>query len=146
MHNKFRRILYSFVTMILLIVCAGILFTGCGKSNADKVDENLGKECEKFECQRRIVAINGITDQPILDVEGRCSIEKNDALGGDVLELICKMGPDDYRKHFVGLSDNVTFTSTQLNSLDVSEYRTKFILRPESLVPDIDLVTGDGGP
>lgn len=131
--------------IMVAIGLVGLVGSGCGESNADKVNENLGKECEKFNCQRRIVAINGITDKPILDVEGRCSIEKNDALGGDVLELICKQGPDDYRKHFVGLSDNVTFTSTQLEGLDVSEYRTKFILRPESLVPDIDLVTGDGG-
>jgi hypothetical protein len=139
-----QKILYPLTTVMLLIICGGILL-GCGDSNADKVNENLGKECEKFECQRRIIAINGITDKPLLDVEGRCSIEKNDALGGNVLELICKMGPDDYRKHFIGLSDNVTFTSTQLKGLDVSEYRTKFIIRPESIVPDVDLVTGDGG-
>lgn len=120
-------------------------FAGSCDSNADKVNTNLGKECEKFNCQRRIIAVNGITDKVLLDVEGRCSIEKNAALGGDVLELICKMGPDDYRKHFVGLSDNVTWTSVQLKGLDVSEYRTKFIIRPESVIPDLDLVTGDGG-
>lgn len=137
--KKIRIIL----TIAVLLVLAAT-YAGCGGSNADTVNDNLGKECEKFNCQRRIVAINGITDKPLLDVEGRCSIEKNQALGGDVLELICKQGPDDYKKHFVGLSDNVTWTSTQLEGLDVSEYRTKFILRPESIVPDIDLVTGGG--
>lgn len=132
------------IVAVLVIAAFGGL-TACGASNADKVNDNLGKECEKFKCQRRIIAVNGITDKPLLDVEGRCSIEKNAALGGNVLELICKQGPNDYRKHFIGLSDNVTFTSTQLKGLNVSEYRTKFILRPESIVPDVDLVTGDGG-
>lgn len=112
-------------------------------SNADKVNENLGKECEKFECQRKVIAYNGITDKVLLDVEGRCSLERNSALPRN-LELICKQGPDDYRKHFIGLADNVSWTSYQLESLDVSEYRTKFIIRPESIVPDLDLVTGDG--
>lgn len=130
----------GFVAAIFL----ALTISACGDSNADKVSTNIGKECEKFECQRRIVAINGITDKPLLDVVGRCSIEVGGSIPGS-LELICKQGPNDYRKHFIGLSDNVTWTSTQLTGLNVSEYRTKFILRPESLVPDVDLVTGDGG-
>lgn len=113
---------------------------GCS-SNADTVSDNLSKEAEKFNVQRKIVAINGITDKPLLDVEGKCSVEK-ESLG---LTIICKHGPGDYRKHFVGISDNVTYTVTQLRGLAVSEYRTKFVLRPESLVPDIDLVTGETG-
>lgn len=132
------------IVAILVIAALGSVLTACGESNADKVNDNLGKECEKFNCQRRIVGINAITDKVIFDVEGRCSIETNDALDG-ALELICKQGPDDYRKHFIGRADNVTFVSTQLKGLDVSEYRTKFIIRPESVVPDLDLVAGDGG-
>jgi hypothetical protein len=126
------------IISLVLVLVASLSFAAC-TSNADKASENLSKEAEKFNVQRKIVAINGITDKPILDVEGRCSIE-NESIG---LVVICKHGPDDYRKHFVGLSDNVTFVSTQLKGIDVSEYRTKFILRPEALVPDIDLVTGD---
>lgn len=129
---------------LLVLVLAAAALAGCGTSNADKANENLGKLCERFECQRKIVAINGITDEVLLEAEGRCSLEQNGALPRN-LELICKHGPDDYRKHFVGLADNVTWTSTQLEGLDVSEYRTKFTFRPEALVPDLDLVTGDGG-
>lgn len=132
---------------IIALIIFGVILGGCGASNADKVNENLGKECEKFECQRRIIAVNTILDKPILDVEGRCSVEKNDTLtrGQDTLELICKQSPDDYRKHFIGLADNVTWSSYQMKGLEVSEYRTKFIIRPESIIPDLDLVTGDGG-
>lgn len=35
------------------------------------------------------------------------------------------------------------WVSTQLEGIDVSEYRTKFVFRPEAIVPDIDLVTGE---
>jgi hypothetical protein len=127
---------------ILIVLAGAAILAGCGDSNADKASENLGKLCERFECQRKIIAYNGITDKAILDVEGRCSLEQNPALPRN-LELMCKQGPDDYRKHFVGLADNVSWTSVQLEPLDVSEYRTKFIIRPESIIPDLDLVTGD---
>lgn len=45
----------------------------------------------------------------------------------------------------VHISDNVTFVATQLENVNVSEYRTKIILKPENLVPDVDLVTGEQG-
>jgi hypothetical protein len=78
----------------------------------------------------------------LFEVEGRCSLEYGDSMP-KTLDINCKHGPNDYRKHYVGLSDNVTFISTQVKGLDVSQYRTRIILKPESLIPDFDLVTGD---
>jgi hypothetical protein len=119
---------------------AVLALTGC-ESDADKASANLSKAAEQFEVQRRIVGINGITDKLIFDVEGRCSIEKED-LG---LVVICKHGPDDFRKHFVGLSDNVTYVATQADGIDVSVYRTRIIIKPENVIPNLDLVTGERG-
>jgi hypothetical protein len=128
---------------VLLILPAMFVFASCsGDSNADKVGENLGKEAEKFNVQRSIIFVNAITDQVLYEVEGRCSVEGNPNLPRN-LEVICKHGPDNYKKHFLGLSDNVTWIATQQEGIDVSEYRTKIIFRPESIVPDLDLVTGD---
>ena len=111
----------------------------CGGSNADTVSTNISKEAEKFNIQRHIVGLNGITDKVLFEVEGKCSIE----MPGGRLEVTCKHGPDDYRKHYIGLSDNVTFVNVQTKGVDVNEYRTKIIIRPESIVPDFDLVTGE---
>jgi hypothetical protein len=130
------------ITTLLAIGVVGFFVGACG-SNADVASDNISKEAEKFNVQRSIVGINGVTDKVLFEVEGRCSLESGDSMRG-VLDVICKHGPDDYRKHYVGLSDNVTFISTQLEGIDVSEYRTKIILKPENLVPDFDLVTGDG--
>jgi hypothetical protein len=121
-----------------LALVAALAVAGCGDSNADKVSENLSKEAEKFNVQRKILVINNITDKVLFEVEGRCSIETPGRL-----EVTCKHGPDDYRKHFLGLADNVSYVVAQPNGIDVSEYRTKIIFRPESIVPDFDLVTGD---
>lgn len=108
-------------------------------SDADKSSKNLSKAAEQFEVQRRIVGINGITDRVLFEVEGRCSIE----VPAGRLEVVCKHGKDDYRKHFVGLSDNVTYMAVQMEGIDVSVYRTRIILKPENVVPDFDLVTGE---
>jgi len=127
---------------IFLAIAALVALAGCGQSKADKVAKNISTECENFneECQRRIVGINAITDKVEFEVEGRCSIETGLVRS---LEVTCKHGPDDFRKHYVGMADNVFFISTQLRPMDVSEYRTKVILKPENLVPDLDLVTGE---
>lgn len=130
-----RKIALAAMAVLALVV------TGC-ESSADKVNENLGKAAEQFEIQRRIVGINGITDKVLFTVVGRCSIESNDNLPNN-LEVICKNGPDSYEKHFVGLSDNVTWVATQLQGVDASEYRTRFIIKPENIVPDFDLITGE---
>jgi hypothetical protein len=140
MRNE-RRVA-ALVGLGLLLLLIIVALSACGDSNADKASKNLGEKCERFECQRRIVGINGITDKVLFDVEGRCSIEKNKELQG-TLTILCKHANNDYRKHFIGIPDNVTFVSTQLEGIQVSEYRTKIILRPEKLLPDLDLVTGD---
>jgi hypothetical protein len=124
--------------LILLAAVMAVSLAACG-SNADTVSENLSKEAEKFNVQRKILVVNNITDKVLFEVEGRCSIERPDGS----LEVVCKHGPDDYRKHFLGLADNVSYVVAQPNGIDVSEYRTKIIFRPEAIVPDFDLVTGD---
>lgn len=131
------------LVVIPVVILATIGASACGGSNADKVSDNLGKEAEKFNVQRKILFVNAITDRVLYEVDGRCSVDQNPVLPRN-LEVVCKHGPDNYKKHFLGLSDNVTWIATQTEGIDVSEYRTKIIFRPESIVPDFDLVTGDG--
>ena len=122
----------------LAIASAGVL-AGC-TSQADTVSDNLSKEAEKFQVVRRIVGINGITDKVEFEAVGRCSVEGNGLGNLRALIVICK-DPDGYRKHFIGQSDNMTFIVTQIPAVNVSEYRTTFNIKPESIVPNFDLVT-----
>ena len=92
---------------------------------------------DNFEVNRLIVGINGITDKILFSVEGRCSISRD----GDLV-VICKEGPDQFKKHYMGLSHNVTFISTQLEPVTASVYHTRIILKPENMVPNFDLSTG----
>jgi hypothetical protein len=119
------------------LAAASILLSGC-TSDADKASENLSKAADQFEVQRRIVGVNGITDKFAFDVEGRCAISREDRS----LVVTCKHGDNDYRKHYVGLSDNTFYVVTQLEPVDVSVYHTRIIIKPENIIPDLTVETG----
>jgi hypothetical protein len=116
-------------------------FTACS-SDAEVASYNLSKDADMFRIDRRVVFYNGITNDYILVVEGRCSIESDNI--DNQLELTCKTSPTEFKKHFLGLSDNVTYFAEQLESVSVDEYRYKVIFKPESIIPDIDLETSIG--
>jgi hypothetical protein len=130
-------------TIIAGAVAAAIGVTtlaGCS-SQADIAADNLSKAAEQFEITRRIVFINGITDQYLLEITGLCSVETADSALGQALEVTCKTGPSEFKKHFLGLSDNVTFLVEQLEGTDVSVYTYRVIFRPDQIVPDIETDT-----
>lgn len=111
---------------------------GC-TSAADVASQNLSKAADQFEIQRRVVFYNGITDDYIFVVEGRCSLGNYDDTGE--LSVTCKTGPEQYKKHFLGLSDNVTYFAEQIEAANVDTYHYRVLFRPESIVPDVDLDT-----
>jgi hypothetical protein len=122
------------------IVAAGALvlcLTACG-SSAKTVGENVSKEADEFKVQRKIVGINGITNTIAFEVEGKCSIADQ----GHQLEVICRHGPDEYRKHMIGLSDNTLYVAEQLDPIDVSRYHTTIKIRPEALIPGFQVEAG----
>lgn len=73
----------------------------------------------------------------LLTIEGRCSMEPDSA--GKKLDVVCKTGEDAYKKHMLGLSDNVSYFVEQTESREVDPWHYKVVLRPETLMPDIDL-------
>ena len=120
------------VLIVVLIICAGC-------ADADVASRNLSKAADMFEVQRRVVFYNGITDDYILVIQGLCSLGNADAAGE--LSVTCKTGGDTYKKHFLGLSDNVTYFAEQLESEQVDAYHYRVIFKPEAIIPDIDLET-----
>jgi len=121
--------------ILFVLALLTIMVSAC--SDADVASSNLSRAADQFEVTRRIVFYNGITGDYILVLEGLCSLGNNDAPGE--LSVTCKVGPQEYKKHFLGLSDNVTYFAEQIESSAVSPYHYRVIFKPAAIIPDIDL-------
>jgi hypothetical protein len=126
------------LAIVALALAAGL--AGC--NDADIASSNLSKASDNFEVSRRVVFYNGITDSYMLTIEGLCSLGNNDSAGQ--LTVTCKTGARSYKKHFLGLSDNVTYFVEQLEGADVSAYHYRVVFKPQTILPDIDF-RGDAG-
>ncbi len=123
----------KFVVVLILVMSLGL--AACS-SDADVASRNISQAADNFEVQRRIVFYNGITGEYILVVEGPCSLGNNDEPGE--LSVTCKTGPNSYKKHFLGLSDNVTYFAEQGEPVEASAYHYRVTFKPQSILPDPD--------
>jgi hypothetical protein len=126
---------------IATILAATAMLTAC--NDADVASANLSTAADNFEITRRIVFYNGITGDYMMTMEGLCSLGNNDPARR--LTVTCKTGPTAYKKHFLGLSDNVTYFVEQVESAPVGVYHYRVIFKPQTILPNIDFkgsVTG----
>jgi hypothetical protein len=117
----------------LLTAVFGI--TGC--SDAHVASSNISKAADNFEINRRVVFYNGITGEYMLSIEGLCSL--GSASETKAVTVTCKTGPSDYKKHFLGLSDNVTYFAEQVALAKASQYQYRVVFKPLAIVPDIEI-------
>lgn len=122
--------------VLLLVVLFGIAFASC-TTDADVASYNLSQDADQFRIYRRVVFYNGITDKYILMVEGYCSIKKDNI--DDQLELTVKTDNGTYLKHYLGLSDNVTYFVEQLDASMISTKNYKVVFKPTTIIPNIEL-------
>lgn len=123
----------SLAALVLILGTLGLMGNACA-TDADVASQNLSKAADQFEIVRRVIFLNGITDKYIMVVEGRCSIKDEN----NQLEVTCKTQGNEYKKHFLGLSDNVTYFAEQIEGANVSTNHYRVIFKPEAIVPDVD--------
>ncbi len=131
--NKSKTTIGIFASFVV----ASLVLSACTDA-ATTANENLSKAADNFEVPRRIVGINGITDKVLFTVEGFCSITND----GRKLDVICKTDKNgSVERTTLGLSDNVTYVSTQLSGVKVDLFRPRIIFRPETIIPGFELST-----
>lgn len=111
-----------------------LALAGCS-NDAQVASRNLSQAADNFEINRRIVFYNGITNDYMLEIVGLCSQEPKDKK----LEVTCKVGPNQFKKHFLGLSDNVTYFSEQMEAAKASTYFYRVTFKPSTIIPAIDV-------
>ena len=119
--------------LLVLLIGLSVFVLSC--TDAEVVSNNISKAADQFEIYRRVVFLNGITDTYILSIEGYCSIMDN----GTQLKVTVKTGPGKFIKHYLGLSDNVTYFAEQLESSSVSDRQYRVIFKPSAIIPNIEV-------
>lgn len=127
------------IGLIAIGILAILFLSGC--DDASVASSNIIRAADNFEINRRVVFFNGITDNYLLEIEGRCSIQGGYGSMNNELEVICKVGDGQYKKHFLGLSDNVAYFVEQLEPSSVSAYHYRVTFKPQVIIPDIDFRT-----
>ena len=121
---------------IIALAAIGITLAlaGCEKPS-DTVSKNISTEADNFQVQRKITGLNTRTGEFAFYAEGRCSVQRE---GGDLVAT-CKHSENDYRKHILMGATDIFVSVTQMAPVDVSEYHTKVIIKPQGLIPDLEL-------
>ena len=128
---KKKLVIFMFLLVLVLTAC----------SAKDTVSQNISRDADEFRIVRRVVFYNSITDTYMMEMVGNIAIDID---RDGVIEVIAKIGPNEYQKHYLGLSDNVTYTVEQIGTSDASEYRYKMIFKPESIIPiDLEYKSGE---
>lgn len=139
MKNK-SRVYRTIIICVLLFGALGVLLAGCRK--ADKVSYNISREADAFNVCRKITVINSRTDTVIYELEGIFSLSNG---VHNELEIVARTGENEYKKHFVYLTDTVLYVVEDMQGADVSPFHYKVVFYPQMIGGvDVDVKFGDG--
>lgn len=122
------------VCVIAMAALAVGMLAGC-ETEASRVEYNLTQEADNFNIVRQLTVINCLQGDVLFQMTGKMSITAD--VDDNQLEIIVENEDGNYTKHFVGLSDNVTYTIEDLNlgKNDVEKYRYTLNFNPEMWLP-----------
>lgn len=121
---------------IVIFICSIVMlfsFTAC--SEADKVNSNLSKQADYFECERKITVYNARTDLIILEAEGYMSVSNNSA---NELVVTCKVGPDEYKKNYIYLNEYTMYVIEDITGTHTDPYHYKLYFHTD-ILPDVEV-------
>jgi hypothetical protein len=128
-----KQTLKQTLKYIILAVALGL--SSC-QQESEVAAYNVSQAAHNFEVNRRVVFYNGITSEYILTIEGLLSVVVEP---DQKLSVIVKTGPKEYKKHYLGISDNVTWFCEQLDSVKASPFHYRVVFRPSTIIPDIEV-------
>ena len=120
--------------LLLILVLLMSTLTGClAQRESDKVSQNLSLEADNFNIVRQLTVINCIEGDVLFQMTGKMSITADTA--DNQLEVTIEDEYGEYQKHFIGLSDNVTYVVEQKNFKDVNKYKYTLNYNPNMWIP-----------
>lgn len=128
-----KKRMITIIGVLALILIAAIGLSGCAQRQADQVSYNLSLEADNFNDIRQITVINCLQGDVLFQMTGKLSI--NTVVEDRQLEVIVEDEFGNYKKHFIGLSDNVTYVVEDITSDDVSNYKYTLNFNPKMWLP-----------
>lgn len=117
------------VLAIMLVMC----LVGCDQRQADDVSYNLSLKADNFEDVRQITVINCLQGDVLFQMTGKMSIEAD--MADNQLEIVVEDENGQFKKHFIGLSDNVTYVVEDITSGNVDKYSYTLNFNPKMWIP-----------
>lgn len=127
MRRNMKNLWFAAITIALMC-----LVTGC--SEASKVNYNMSKQADYFECERRITVYNARTDNVILEVEGFMSISNNES---NELVITVKTGENAYKKNYVYLNTYTMYAVEDITGTHTDPYHYKLYWHT-NIMPDVE--------
>jgi hypothetical protein len=129
-----NKIVVSLLSVVLLLTIA---LTGCS-TEADRVSYNLSQQADNFNDIRQVTVINCLQGDVLFQMTGKMSITADTE--DNQLEIVVEDENGEYKKHFIGLSDNVTYVVEDVTSKDVNQYKYTLNFNPEMWLPEISTI------
>ncbi len=129
--NKFKAITVAAIAALTLSAC---------QDEATVARNNATTAADNFEIVRNIVFYNVWRGEEVVQVVGKCSVEQD----SHRVDILCKEGEDEnghgiFKRHYMGKTTNLTYLSTQVDTISLSTQHTKIVWRPLNVIPDIDI-------
>ena len=119
--------------MVVIVIFSVMCFTGCDQRQADDVSYNLSLKADNFEDVRQITVINCLQGDVLFQMTGKMSIEAD--MADEQLEIVVEDENGQFKKHFIGLSDNVTYVVEDITSGNVDKYSYTLNFNPKMWIP-----------
>ena len=119
--------------MVFIVIFSVMCFTGCDQRQADDVSYNLSLKADNFEDVRQITVINCLQGDVLFQMTGKMSIEAD--MTDEQLEIVVEDENGQFKKHFIGLSDNVTYVVEDITSGNVDKYSYTLNFNPKMWIP-----------
>ena len=123
----------AIILTVLLLFTTAIAFSGCRE--AQRVNHNISKQADYFDCCRKITVYNARTDLIVCELEGYMSLSNNSTRE---LVVTCKVGPDTYKKNYIYLNDYTLYVVEDINGTVTDPYHYKFYFHTE-IIPSVEL-------
>jgi hypothetical protein len=124
------------LVLVVMVIC---LFGGCEERESDMVSHNLSLGADNFNIVRQLTVINCIQGDVLFQMTGKMSITADTS--DNQLEIIVEDENGSYQKHFIGLSDNVTYVVEDIRATNVDKYNYTLNYNPKMWLPiDVDTI------